>query len=519
MEQLVPITFEPSGVTAWVKAGSTVLEGARVAGVLIDAECGGRGTCGACGVRVRGEGLELATPEEAEALGASPAGIRLACRARIIGPVTVKPIVSAVDESSEPADTAQGADLVAGVDLGTTTVAAAVVAPATGRELGRAVVANRQRSFGADVLSRLTSAMTGAGADLQRLADESVADAIRAAVGPAAAARVRRVVVAGNTVMTALYCDANVSSLASYPFSVPADCCRVAASPEVTAAVATGARIEVVPPVAGFVGGDLVAGVLALGMLDAGPRMLVDVGTNAEVAIAARGTLWVASAAAGPAFEGGGIASGGLAVPGAVTEVVVSEDGEVELSSLGGAEPRWFSGAGLLSALAALVRNGHVDASGVLTQDGPLGGRFTRSEAGVLGVRFGEREGHLVMTQLDIRSLQLAKAAVRVAIESVLRAAEIRAADLEAVHVSGAFGSALSHEDVVELGLVPREVRDRLAAAGNTSLAGAVRLATLPDAAAVIGRVMSCANHVDLAGRPDFNDQLMRAVALESYSA
>lgn len=515
MAPLVPITFEPAGVTAWVESGRTVLDAARAAGVLIDAECGGRGTCGACGIRVRGEGLQPPAPDEKAALGASPPGIRLACRARVDGPVTVKPLVVFAREPSKTAGSRQESGLVAGVDLGTTTVAAAVVDPVTGLELGRAMVANRQRLFGADVLSRLTSAMSGAGADLQRLADESVADAIRAAVGADAAARVEKVVVAGNTVMAALYCGADVASLSAYPFSVPADCCEVSGSREVSATVAPDARIEVVPPIAGFVGGDLVAGVVALGMLDAGPGMLVDVGTNAEVAMAVRGALWVASAAAGPAFEGGGIASGGLAVPGAVNSVAVREDGEVELTTLGDTEPRWFSGAGLLSALAALVRSGHVDSTGLLAQDGPLRDRFARDDAGVLGVRFGEREGHLVLSQVDIRNLQLAKAAVRVAIDSVLRAAGVEAVDLEVVHISGAFGSALSHDDVVEVGVVPRDVRDALSAAGNTSLAGAVSLSAHVDSAAAIQRVVSGAIHVDLAGQPGFNDELLKALTLD----
>jgi len=519
MEPLAPITFEPSGATVWVERGTTVLEAARKAGVVIEATCGGRGTCGSCGVRVRRGALEPAAAEEADALSSVGAQIRLACRARVIGPVTVEPVVAVSPvPHATPADATEGVPLVAAVDLGTTTVAVAVVNPVTSTELGRSLVANRQRAFGADVLTRLSAALAGHATELQRLAQESIKEAIEAAIGAEMAARVIRVTVAGNTVMTALFTGADVSSLATHPFSTPVDCDRVVDAGVLRATLAAGARIDVVPPIGGFVGGDLVAGVTALGLLDGPPSLLVDVGTNAEVALAMGGRLWVASAAAGPAFEGGGIASGGAAVSGAVTGVDVTETGEIELTVIGREEPTWFSGAGLLSALAALVRSGHVDASGHLSADGPLSARFTRDARGVLGVGLGDHPGLLVIDQLDIRALQLAKAAVRAAIESVLDEAAVHAGDLDTVFVAGAFGAALSEADVVDLGLVPYEALGKVMAGGNTSLAGAVAIA-LAGTDHAASRVIRSAHHVDLAGRDGFNDLLMRAVSLERYSA
>jgi uncharacterized 2Fe-2S/4Fe-4S cluster protein (DUF4445 family) len=202
-----------------------------------------------------------------------------------------------------------------------------------------------------------------------------------------------------------------------------------------------------------------------------------------------------------------------------VTSVAVSESGEVELETMGDSGPSWFSGAGLISAMAALMRTGHLDVSGRMIADGPLSTRFSRDEAGVLGVYFGDRPGRLTVTQLDIRALQLAKAAVCVAIRSVLSAARVQVADIEVVYVAGAFGNALSETDIIELGLVPREAAGKVVAAGNTSVAGAVGLAISLEPKEEVDRVLRAAHHLDLAGTDDFNAALMAAVALEPYSA
>jgi len=519
MALLVPVTFEPSGATAWVEPGATVLEAAQVAGLGIPATCGGRATCGSCAVRVVAGELAAPASDESAALKNAHTGVRLACRGRVIGPVTVRPLVDQAAAVTSPAAFPSDGDLVAGVDLGTTNVAAAVIDARRGIEVGRALVANRQSSFGADVLSRLSAAAAGKGHELQRLAEESVTDALVGAVGHDAASRVVRVTIAGNTAMASLFSGADVTSLQAHPFATPRACCSARSDSSLARSIAPTARISVVEPIAGFAGGDLVAGIVALGLTStAAPKLLVDIGTNAEVAVSIKGKLWVASAAAGPAFEGGGLRSGGPAVHGAVSGVSLVDD-DVRLETIGGEPATWFSGAGLLSALALLRRTGHIDASGLMDAQGPLADRFYRGDDGVLLVRLGAGAGELELSQLDVRSLQLAKAAVRVAIESVLRAAKVPAQRLEVVHVSGAFGSALCPSDLIELGVVPRATQGRIRAAGNTALAGAVALANDLAGADAIGRITATAHHVDLAAQADFNAALVAALNLEPFSA
>jgi uncharacterized 2Fe-2S/4Fe-4S cluster protein (DUF4445 family) len=377
---------------------------------------------------------------------------------------------------------------------------------------------NRQQVHGADVLTRVSAALEGQADELRRLAEDSVIDAIESAA-PGARGRVTRVVVGANVAMSSLLTGADVSSLATHPFSPPEGCDEVAADSALAHAV-PNATIELVPPIAGFVGGDALAGVVSLSeSASVRPRLLVDIGTNAEVVLENRGSAWVASAAAGPAFEGGGITCGGPATPEAVVSVALAADGGVALETMGEVEPMWFSGAGLISAVAGLRRLGHIDADGRMSAEGPLQDRFKTDCDGVLGVSLGESADCLVLTQRDVRALQLAKAAVRVAIESVLAQAGVSASRLTALHVSGAFGAALAVEDLVDLGIVPKDAAGAVAQAGNTALRGATAMAMQPRLIALARERAHGAQLVDLAADPGFAAHLMQAVSLTSYSA
>lgn len=514
MSTRIPVTFAPGGLTVWVESGTTVLEAARRAGVLVPAPCGGRGVCGSCGVRVLAGALAAPDADERRGLARAPQGVRLACRARVAGPVELRPII--VHARPSVAGTAAfGATLVAGVDLGTTSVAAVIVDAVTGRELARASTPNRQQSFGADILSRLSAATSGASADLAALARESVAQALAAAASASGAvpAAIEHVVIAGNTAMSALLVEADAAPLTAYPFDAPALPAEVSAE-ALGLALAPGARVTIVPPVAGFVGGDALVALVSAGMYDTTvPTLLVDIGTNAEILLAGRGALRVASAAAGPAFEGMGITSGGPAADGAVERVLLGEDGSVGLSIIGGGEPAWLSGSGLVSAVAELWRKGHLDAEGLMHATGPLEPRFRVGAGGVVEVVLDDA-GRIVLTQLDVRALQLAKAAVRVGIESVLRRATLDAEQLADVRVAGAFGSALDADDLADIGLVPDAVRSRIHRVGNAALDGAAVVALDPDVLEGASEMAAGAEHVDLASDPGFAAALIAATRL-----
>lgn len=513
MEGCVPVTFEPAGVTVWVESGSTVLAAARRAGIVLNAPCGGRGICGGCAVKVLSG--DLAGPGDMELAGLerAPAGVRLACHSNVNGPVTVRPVV-AVSSTGEAVPGDEGVRPVAGVDLGTTTVSVAIVDAESRRELGTATVPNRQIAWGSDVLSRISSALDGHGEALSDAAWSSIADALQLA--GATDSRPVRVVIAANTAMSALLAGADVAPLSVAPFTAPSLPATLVSGVAVASLLAEGAEVGIVPPVSAFVGGDAVAASVATGVIEsAEPVFVVDMGTNAEVVLRSSESLFVASAPAGPAFEGGGIRSGGPAAEGGVARVSISSDGSVELEVIGGGDAGWFTGSGLISAVAALRRSGHIDRDGAFVGTGPLSKRFETDEQGVTVLDLGDPAGRLVLSQLDIRAFQLAKAAVCVAVESALKSARLKPRRVRLATVAGAFGAAVEPADLVELGIVPAKLEPVLAVAGRAALTGATAFALdddlLPRAVGLAG----AATHLDLAAEPGFAKHLIDAMRLE----
>lgn len=512
------VTFAPDGPTVWVESGLTVLEAARQAGVSLAASCGGRGTCGGCGVRLLEGALGQPDDVEFSVLPRLPKSVRLACRARVIGAVTVEPLVKFAPPGSEAPASASRAtslydfedddfeddvivpsvvaaalepsELIGAVDLGTTNVSAVLIEAVSGREIGRATTENSQRAWGADVLTRLSAAITGDSEALRDAAQRSVMDCLGEAAGlpfSAIAPRVERVVVSANSVMAPLFTGQDASGLAAAPFDPPREL-HVAGGP--LGAAARHADLVVLDPLESFVGGDARAGVIA-SRLEGGalrPTLLIDMGTNAEVVLAhtvdGAGRLTVASAPAGSALEG-------VMVGGA--RVVGSE---------------------FVRLLAAARSAGIIDQTGLIDESSPVASRDT---AGVLQIATGLVPGldsNLALrmpylSQLVVREFQLAKAAVRAAVSGVLEAAGIGVEQLDRMLVAGAFGGAIAPADLIALGMVPRIDAWRIVSAGNTSLTGAA-LVAMGESAEVSADV----SLVDLVASPTFTADLVRYTAL-----
>ncbi len=511
-----PVTFIPAGVTVWVDHDSTVLEAARRAGVVIQAPCGGRGVCGKCAVRVvEGEPLP---PDDIERRGLSnaPKGVRLACRMRVGGPLSIRPVVSA-GVAASTADWVSDERAVAGVDMGTTTVSAVIVGVSTGRQLGRATVANAQQSYGADVISRVAAAMTD-GSGLREAARASVSAALRGACGRAGACldQLDRIVIAGNTAMIGLLAGADVSGLGSAPFTQPEGIEGVAPAgliPELPASTI----VEFVPPVGGFVGGDITAGLLAAGVLESDDDVIyVDIGTNAEIVVRRKGRTFFASTAAGPAFEGYGLSEGGPAQTGAVVGVRMADD--LELEVVGGVPPKWIAGSGVVSLVAMLLRSRHLSEDGLLTAAGPFSGRFGTDDQGVIRVGLGIDGTAPYITQLDIRAFQTAKAAVASGVLAVASHAGLRARQVDRVIVTGTFGSSLEMGDLSAIGVTPEELTDRAEVFEDAALLGSATVAFHPEAENAIAELRSSATRIELAQDSGFAASFVKATRLAPYS-
>jgi len=461
----------------------------------VEFPCGGTGGCGGCRVRVLAGSLEVTEADHAaftaEALAA---GWRLACQAR-----AQMPLVLECDQWHMNVLTDNGGLAGAGkhglgiaIDLGTTTIAAQIVDMDSGNVLGVETELNPQARFGADVMSRIRAVLDG----------NNLTTPVRAALGQMVARLTRgredeiaEVVLVGNTVMHHLFSGLDVEPLAHAPFvsaHLGAQCFQPL---ELGWHLPAGSSIRFVECLGGFVGSDILAGIVATGMARGDDLIaLVDLGTNGEIAIGNRNGIVCASTAAGPAFEAGSIRMGVRAATGAISYVSLT-GGEMKAIVIGDVEPRGICGSGLVDAVTAGLRSGAILASGRIAD----------------GTKCFPVAGAVALYQSDIRELQLAKAAIASGFGLLLKRLGTSACDLKSIHLAGAFGNYVQIESAVRIGLIdiglhaaPREL---VHAAGNTALRGAKMLLLAAEKPSLPNIF-----HVSLASNPDFQDEFASCI-------
>jgi len=345
------------------------------------------------------------------------------------------------------------------VDIGTTTVVLALLDLNGGCVMARHSFMNPQRVFGPDVISRIQASNEGHVAEMRRLIIRAICAGLSEllAAGGVLPGRVAHIAIAGNTTMTYLLLGFPCGSLGAYPFRPAYALAGPYAFAEVFGMEGITCPLFIFPWFTAFVGGDVLAGLLHVAQEGKKPFLLIDMGTNGEMGLMEENRLIVTSTAAGPAFESG----------------------------RGGA-------SGVIHGLAELVRAGAVDETGLLL------------------------EGEGTFTQKQIRDLQLAKSAVRTGLEILLETAGMSYGDLGAVYLAGGIGQAMDVRDAVEIGLLPRGLRQIAMAAGNSSLGGAALYLGAPGAAlADITSLRAAAREINLAEHPRFNDCFMEYMVFE----
>ena len=427
----------------------------------------------------------------------------------------------------EPGDTTGAAHGIA-FDIGTTTVVGSLLDLTSGEELAVDSDVNRQVRFGDDVVSRIRHAMQSPGglAELRGAVMETVGDVLGRLCRKAGVQRERiyEVTFAGNTTMQHLLCGIDPAPLGAVPFvpvhgrglMVPAGDLGLPIHPRGSAVV--------LPVIGGFLGGDTVAGMLATRLASQpSPALMVDIGTNGEIVLSHEGRLWAASTAAGPAFEGARISCGMRATKGAVEKVVFDDD--VRFSTIGAARPVGLCGSALVDLAAEMLRVGIVTPEGRLLPAGELPAALpaalkarVRAGAGGQGefvVAAGGRggSGGVVLTQRDVRELQLATGAIRAGITLLLKQAGLTAGDLKLVLLAGAFGSFIRRSNAQRLGLIPPGIdHGRIHYVGNTSLAGAKWALISTKARQRAEELARQARHVELSREADFQTEFAEAM-------
>ena len=426
----------------------------------------------------------------------------------------------------EPGDTTGVRHAIA-FDLGTTTVVATLLDVGTGTPLAVASILNKQQPFGGDVITRISATMMddqalgrlreAAAATLQELALQVCEEA---GVDPAG---VYEVAVAGNATMTALALGIDPEPLGVAPFVMSAAQPPGVLASDLGLELHPRARAHLFPALGAYVGGDIVAGMLATGMdRDKRVRLFIDVGTNCEIVLSDGDTILSTAAPAGPAFEGGAIRCGMRAADGAIETISLSPDSpDVVLGVIGDVAPRGLCGSGLVDAVAELVKVRLLDASGrFVTAEAAeeiapaLAGRL--SAVGQERVFVLHREAPdtpveecVYLSQRDVRELQFAKAAISTGWTLLLEELGLEHADVQQVLLAGSFGSYLSAASAVRIGLVPQLPVMRIVAAGNVAGEGAkMALLSLREREGA-NLLLEEVKYVELSDRPDFNDKFV----------
>jgi uncharacterized 2Fe-2S/4Fe-4S cluster protein (DUF4445 family) len=454
---------------------------------------------------------------------------RLPQVARASGFAMTAVVVDDVLIDVEPGDTTQRRFAIA-FDLGTTTVVATLLDTSTGTPGAVASMLNKQQPFGGDVISRISATMLDPEAlgRLTQLAHDTLAELAaevcdEAGVDPS---EVYEIALAGNATMVALALGIDPEPLGVAPFVMSTAVLPELLASDLGVTVHPRARAVLLPALGAYVGGDIVAGMLASGMdRDKRLRLFIDVGTNCEIVLGDGERILATAAPAGPAFEGGAIKCGMRAADGAIEVVKVSDD-DVICQVIGDVEAQGICGSGLVDAVAALAKAGLVDSSGrYVTTEAALG--IAPGLADRLGEINGERvfalawrpghEGDLAecvyLSQRDIRELQFAKAAISTGWTLLLEELGVAPGDVQQVLLAGSFGSYLSPASAIHIGLVPKLPVLRIVSAGNVAGEGAkMVLLSMQERKGALA-LLEEVRYVELSDRTDFNDTFVDQLA------
>ena len=487
----------------------------RAAGFSLSADCAGIGRCGKCLVSVTGPVFD-ARGELLQCRGESIP----ACRHRPAGPCTVilpDPDALRVLTAAREPIPAGGDGLGAAVDIGTTTLAVSLYDLASGQLLGSRGQRSAQRPYGADVISRIRHCARPEGLrQLQSAAAGQIGEMLRSLCSEAGAALtdLRAVSIAGNTVMEHIFAGLDPTSIGIAPFRPQSLFGTFLPAEPMLSGLAPDAKLYLCPAVAGYVGGDITAGLLAAEDEQLGELTLfLDVGTNGEMALGDKDGFLCCAAAAGPAFEGAEIACGMGGAPGAIDRVWLDGD-SIRFHVIGGGEARGLCGSGLLDTAAALLQAGLILPSGRLDGAGApeaLAAALRRDPRGELCYHFTD---NVWLSASDIRALQLAKAAIRAGLETLLELKGLRAEDIRHCLIAGGFGAYMRVESACALGLLPPCLKDKARHIGNAAARGAALALTGEGQARLEAIAARCRYH-ELSGSSIFNDNYLDAMAFD----
>lgn len=494
-ESVCKVTFLPQGITIRVPQNTTILEAAVLNKLPLESTCNGKGTCGKCLVKVSGTVNEPSSHEIGRLSEKKSEGWRLACQTKILGTVTVTlpevdtfHTVQSGEAREYPFDPMirevyPSAHELFGlaIDIGTTSIVASLIDLKTNeKELLSTSCLNPQTQFGGDVITRITFAHQSP-EDTQKLR-QSVLNGINLLIEEMCTKKgiqptqIHHATIAANTTMLHLLVGIDPISLALAPYNpIFVDYQEHSAS-ELGIHMAPDALVSLLPSLSAFIGADILAGLIAIDFKKLTvPSLFIDIGTNGEIVANVKGKLVATSSAAGPALEGMNIHCGCRAEDGAISSVQLTENGIINIESIGTGKIKGLCGSGLVELVAELVKSQVITPSGKFADPTELPDFLARHL-----IEYNEQlafvvhsESMTILTQKDVRQVQLAKAAIAAAIEILFERLEVDLASVEHIFIAGAFGYHLKPEALKTIGLLPKGLDCPIHFVGNTAKEGA----------------------------------------------
>lgn len=503
--------------------GQTVHEIMKRNGTYQSAPCGGRGICGKCKIHVLDGELPIT---EQDRLHFSEEelrnGMRLSCCAYPKESLTIAmdteeqfQVVTVGDRQNDGLETEQDdKEYGFAIDIGTTTIVVELVHRKTGRIIDAVGEVNQQRAYGADVIARISSCNEGNLEKLSGMVREQLKKMMltiwkKFCTSDALERKFSSIVIAGNTTMCHILMGYSCEQLGVYPFT-PVNIQTIhVSSKELFGEEVPSCMVTVLPSISTYVGGDIVSGLVACDFHKSlNVSVLLDLGTNGEMAIGNRERILVTSAAAGPAFEGGNISCGIGSVPGAIQAVsLATQAGEhhFEVRTIEDKLPIGICGSGVIETVAELLEAEIIDETGSLDED-----YFDD------GVLLAKAEcGEIRFTQKDVREIQMAKSAVFSALNLLVKRYGTTMEHIDKVYLAGGFGFYINLEKAFYIGLLPREWKEKIVQVGNSALQGAVRMVVNEDCIGDMERLVSCSDELSLASDKEFSELYMENMFFE----
>ncbi|WP_340111482.1 ASKHA domain-containing protein [Maribellus mangrovi] len=487
MPDKVKITLQPLDKIVEVNPGTPLIDVLHEYGV--EFPCGGKGSCGACKVKLVDGNLETSS-QEAEKLQKLnyPKNWRLACYCNADSDITLEVSqfehIILADNSEFHFKPQKGAGIA--VDLGTTTIVAQLVDLQSGQIIDSVSDVNPQAKFGADLISRIESCLAGKLDELQKLIREKIGEMVIQMLQKHPV-ELTNIELVGNTVMQHIFCGLDVQPLSMYPFESPNLGSKTPTPEELGWEIQPEVSIKFHASIGSFVGSDILAGIAATKMArNEAYSILIDLGTNGEIVVGNREKIICASTAAGPAFEGAKISQGMRATTGAVSSIELRGK-DLNCHVIGNVKSRGICGSALIDIMAILLEQQKI-------------GMFGEIENGDQEIKI---TSNVNLTQQDIREFQLAKAAIATGVQLLLNRLQITMDDVEKIYIAGGFGNFLNLKNVIRTGLIeaPEEKIHKL---GNTALIGAKMF--LFEKETEIQNILDLTTHINLEGDPAFQD-------------